>query len=180
MKAFVLKEGESEVAKFRQSVAVLAGPFIKAFVVLALPGWYIQNYELWDLAAKFFIILTLVVVFLLAHHILLWYLDVYRITTQRFIKSTYRTIFHQHVTETALERILNISFKTTGPWSVLAGFGDVELQVVGKMEPIVVKHVKNPAMIKEYLLRLHEQLGGIGDAKDPVEMSKHGTLPGNR
>jgi hypothetical protein len=116
---------------------------------------------------------------LLAHSLVLWYLDVYRVTTARFIKSTYRTIFHQQVSETSLERILNISFKTTGPWSVVMNYGDVELQVVGKMEPIVVKNVKNPGLIKEYLLRLHEQTSK-SNSQDPVEMSKLGELPGNR
>ncbi len=179
MRAFVLKPDEEEVGKFRQSPAVLFWPLVKVGAVLLAAGWYVWRFDLWDLFGTVYSILAILLAVYYAHSLVLWYLDIYRVTTQRFIKSSYRTIFHQQVSETALDRILNISFKSTGPWSVLMNYGDVELQVVGKMEPIVVKNVKNPGMIKEYLLRLHEQTGTKLGA-NTLNLSQKGILPGNK
>ncbi len=179
MKAFLLKPGEEEIATFRQSPAVLFWRVVVVLAFLTLSAWYVSYFVMWGFLGKYFAVLATILSIYLLHSILLWYLDIYRVTTQRFIKSSYRTVFHQHVSETSLERILNISFKTTGLWSVLMNYGDVELQVVGRMEPIVVKNVRNPGTLKEYLLRLHEQTAQTSN-QNSIEMSKSGLLPGNK
>ena len=81
----------------------------------------------------------------------------YIITTERLVKTVHESMFRQVVSETSLDRILNISFRSTGPWSVVAGFGDIDVQVVGRLEPIVVRSVNRPAVVKEFIWRLHEQ-----------------------
>lgn len=100
---------------------------------------------------------------------MLWRREKYIVTTRRLVKTVHESVFRQVVTETTLDRILNISFRTTGPWSMLARFGDIDVQVVGRMEPIVVKSVRTPAQTKEFLWRLHER----ATANSPHAVASH-------
>lgn len=65
-------------------------------------------------------------------------------------------LFKKLVIETPLDRILNVSYKTTGFFSSIFSFGDVEVQVVGLIEPIVLKQVRYPAKLKDRLWKAHE------------------------
>jgi hypothetical protein len=87
----------------------------------------------------------------------LWHLKQYIITNKRLIHISHYGIFKKRVVETPLERVLNVSFRTTGILSSMFSFGDVEVQVVGLLEPITLSNISNPSKIKDYLWELHAQ-----------------------
>jgi len=54
--------------------------------------------------------------------------------------------------------VLNVSYKTEGIVSRIVGYGDVVVQVVGLIEPIVLKNIATPMPIKDYLWEMHKRL----------------------
>jgi hypothetical protein len=100
-------------------------------------------------------------------------LNSYLITSQRLVVVIYRHLFSKQVIETPIERILNISFKRHGFWASMLNFGEVVVQVVGLIEPIVLKKVRHPELIKDYLWQIHIALVPKPDkAFNPDEIEK--------
>ncbi len=158
MRNVILKPNEEIVVVFRQSSAVLVPAAVLALVLIITPLWYAARHAaLGSLFAVYPVWALLVVVWFL-HKFFLWHREVYVISTGRFVKMSHESLFRRTVSETALDRVLNVSLRTTGPWSMLAGFGDIDVQVVGRVEPLVVRSVARPAEVKEFLWRLHEQV----------------------
>ncbi len=159
MQAIILNSGEEVVLQFRRSIAVLAGPLVLTFVLIVLPVWYVNHYALSGYVGTFLFWWCVLVVAWFVRRFFLWHRERYIVTTHRFVKTGHDSVFRQTVSETALDRMLNISLRTTGVWSVLAGFGDIDLQVVGRLEPIIIRSVQRPGVVKEFLWRLHEKTG---------------------
>lgn len=157
MRSLILQPNEEVVVVFRQTPMVLWWPTAILLVATFVPIWYVAHYELYASASTFLLIWLCLVVLWWMRHIYLWSVQRYIVTTKRFVKVAHEGIFRHVVTETALDRMLNISFRTTGMLSVLARFGDIELQVVGLLDPIVVGNIADPTAVKEFLWRLHEQ-----------------------
>lgn len=167
MRSLILQTDEEVVSVFRQSRAVLAAPGVVAVAAVLLPLWYVFRYDLFSTLAFWLFLWSVLVALWFLSKVFLWHRETYTITTRRLVKSVHEKMFHQVVSETALDRILNVSFRTTGPWSVLARFGNVDVQVVGRLEPIVVKAVRSPAVTKEFIWRLHER--AAASSKDHFE-----------
>jgi hypothetical protein len=162
MRSLILQAEEEVVAVFRQSRAVLVLPAVASAAAILLPVWYAVRYELLSALAFWLLLWSLVVLVWFVGRVYLWHRETYTITTRRLVKSVHEKVFQQVVSETALDRILNVSYRTTGAWSVVGKFGNVDVQVVGRLEPIVVKAVHDPAVMKEFLWRLHEQATNRG------------------
>jgi hypothetical protein len=156
MKGFTLSPNERIIRVFSQSKWVLFKPFFLSLVAILVPWWYVLGFGLISLRTPV-IIGTILILLYVAREYALWSLGKYVITSHRVIKTEYHSLFKKVVVETPLERILNVSFKTTGIFSFLGRFGDVHVQVVGLMEPMTLKSITQPAKIKEYLWRAHEE-----------------------
>lgn len=171
MHGFTLSSDERVVRVLRRSKWVLLKPFSLSLIAIFVPWWYIVSFDLHDLKTWVSVWTAILALYLLREY-KLWTFQKYIITTKRLIKVHHDALFKKVVVETPLERILNVSFKTTGLFSVIGRFGDVEVQVVGLMEPIVLKNITRPAKIKEYLWRAHEQ---AVNAKgfDPTHLQEH-------
>lgn len=142
---------------FRSSPAVLARYILVSVVLLLLVLWYVFKYQLLAIYWPWILVVTGIVALWCLQKYYLWHREKYIITTERLVKTIHESMFKQVVSETSLDRILNISFRSTGAWSVVAGFGDIDVQVVGRLEPIIVRSVNRPAVVKEFIWRLHEQ-----------------------
>ncbi len=177
MRSIILQPDEEVVTIFRQSPAVLAFPALVAVVLLLLPFWYVIKYSLVSSLQFWLFIWVLLILSWFLEKVILWHREKYIVTTTRFVKTSHQNIFKQEVSETALDRILNVSFRTTGPWSMLTGYGDIDLQVVGRVDPIIVKSVQRPAVVKEFLWRLHEQ--SLADRPTAHNMQEYG-MPNQR
>lgn len=143
---------------FRQSKIILIRPIIIALAAIILPWYFAWQYSFVNEYRTLFYFWAILVIIYLIRHVVIWRLNEYVITNQRLFRISHDGLFKRTVIETPLERILNVSYKTTGITSVVFGFGDVEVQVVGLVEPLILKNISVPAKIKDYLWQLHSRV----------------------
>ncbi len=154
-----LKDFEHIRQIYRQSPYILLHPLIISFVAIALPLYSVFRYASGNSALRNAILIWSVGVILYTFRIILiWRLNTYVITNQRIIHYAQKGLFDQTVTETPHERVLNVSYKTEGFVSRVLGYGDIVVQVVGLMEPIILKNMDTPIPIKDYLWEMHKRL----------------------
>lgn len=147
---------EQLIGTYHESEIVLSQVVLIIFVALYVPWFFAIKYDVALQYRAWLLLWTFLVCAYGARSYIRWSLNRYLITSQRLIRMHHESIFKKTVVETPLERILNVSYKTTGFWSVLFKYGDVEVQVVGLMEPIILKNIKTPQAIKDYLWQLHQ------------------------
>ena len=143
---------------YRQSPFVLVHTFALTALAIIIPSYLMIRYSI----PSFMNTLLLVVMFFIIVHavrvFIIWRLNRYVVTNQRLINYSQKGLFDQTVVETPHERVLNVSYHTEGIISTVIGYGDVEVQVVGLMEPIVLKNIATPMEIKDYLWEMHKRL----------------------
>lgn len=142
---------------YRQSEVVLIKPVLIIFILIYVPWAFLIKYELDFQFRRLLLFWTFVVLAYGINKYLLWLLNCYLITSQRVVVIIYHQIFKKQVIESPIERILNISFQTKGFFSSLLRYGDVEVQIVGLVEPLVFKNVKNPERVKDILWNIHNK-----------------------
>lgn len=152
---FDLLPGEQPITMYRQAELALTKTVLLVFILIYTPWYYLLTYGLY-FDYRFWVLGWTFAVFIYAiYKYLLWLVNVNVVTSRRLINFEYRTLFHKHVLETPWERVSNISFKTTGFFSSLFKYGDVEIQVPGLDRPLIIKNVREPARIKDALWQLH-------------------------
>jgi hypothetical protein len=156
----LLRENEEMLEIYRSHEVTLFWPVLKAFVLLFIPWFFAVSYGVTGALHALVVLYTVAVSAWLGWKFVLWYLNVYIITTTRFIEVQRQELFQKEVLETPLERILNVSFRTTGLLSTVFGYGDVLVQVVGLDQPIDLEDVPNPAAVKDFLWQMHQEHGG--------------------
>ncbi len=119
--------------------------------------YFIINYDVFSRLSKIFAVIVLGTLIFFAKELYIWSKNIYAVTNKRLVVMHHDGLFKKTVIETPLERILNVSYRLTGSMSVLFGFGDVEVQVVGLVEPVILKHIPQPEAIKDYLWLLHKR-----------------------
>lgn len=153
-----LKDFEHIRQIYRQSPFVLIHPMLISILVIILPAYAGYRFGVTGILRS---ILILGILFVLLHAVrtlVIWRLNTYVVTNQRLLHYAQKGLFDQTVTETPHERILNVSYKTEGIISTLLGYGDVIVQVVGLIEPIILKNIDTPMVIKDYLWEMHKRL----------------------
>ncbi len=146
---------ENILHRYHQSGVVLLKPILLSALGITLPWFFLIKYELFSEFNRLWFVFSLICLAYLAREFILWSFNKYIITDQRLIKMSHEGLFKKLVVETPLDRILNVSYKTTGILSMLGKFGDVEVQIVGLMEPMILRHINDPSEIKDYLWKLH-------------------------
>ena len=154
-----LKDFEHIRQVYRQSPFVLIHPLLISAIVLILPLYAVFRYasDINTLRSAL-LVWTFAVLIYSFRIIIIWRLNSYVITNQRIVHYSQKGLFDQTVTETPHERVLNVSYKTEGVISRVVGYGDVVVQVVGLMEPIILKNIATPLAIKDYLWEMHKRL----------------------
>ncbi len=151
-----LHPGEELLFTNHESEIVLSKSVLIILVALYVPWFFAIKYDVAAQYRAWLFLWTLIVMGYGVRSYVIWSMNRYTFTSKRLIRLLHQGVFKRVVMETPLERILNVSYKTTGLWSVLFGFGDVEVQVVGLIEPIILKNIKHPQQIKDYLWDLHQ------------------------
>lgn len=181
MRSLILQPHEDIVVVFRQTPIVLWWQTAFFIVAILAPVWYVTHYDLFVHATKPLLLWVVVVALWWLRHIYLWSVERYIVTTKRFVKVAHEGVFKHVVIETALDRILNISFRTTGIVSLVGQFGNIELQVVGLLNPIIVENISKPTAVKEFLWQLHEKaVAARGAAQHGPQYSVDYTKPNQR
>src|SRR3546814_4664852 len=65
--------------------------------------------------------------------------------SKRLVHILHTGLFKKTVVETPLDRILNVSFRTTGILSTLFNYGDVLVEVVGLDHSLILKAIPGPS-----------------------------------
>jgi len=156
---FDLLENEKILNVYRQTEAVLFRPVITAFLLISLPWYFLLKYDLASNYIRLLFFWTILVLLYAGHKFLLWMLNVYLLTNRRLIKVHYQNLLNKKVTESPLDKILNISYIIRGFLASVFHFGDVEVQVAGLAEPLILRHLSHPEQVKDFLWKTHNQFG---------------------
>ena len=151
----VLHPEEEVLASYHQTFFVLHKPITLTLAAIIIPIIPLVRYGLFNQYRGLVVLWSIVFIGYFLKEFLIWHLNTYVITSQRLMKISHEGLFKRLVMETPLDRILNVSYKTTGIASSLIGYGDVEVQVVGLVEPINLKSINEPSEIKDYLWKAH-------------------------
>lgn len=153
-----LKDNERVRQVYRQSPWVLTHPLGLSGIIIAILAYLTFRFSV---QGPLLIIALGAIAIILLHGVkvfIIWWLNQYVITNQRILHYWQKGLFDQTVTETPHERVLNVSYKTEGMISTVIGYGDVVVQVVGLMEPIILKNIDQPMEIKDYLWEMHKRI----------------------
>lgn len=155
---FDLWENEEVQVLYRQSEAVLIKPAAVIFVLIYLPWYFLLKYELAADYRRLLLAWTIIVLVYGVYKYLLWLLNIYLVTNKRLAVINYPSLVKKRVAESSLHQIANISFVTTGFFASLFGFGNVEATVMGLAEPLVLKNVRQPAKVKDFIWKVHQRV----------------------
>ena len=166
-----LRHEEQLLRVYHQTFFVLAKPLLIFLAGVVLPAIPLLRYGLMNQYRGLFFLVFIGFLIYFLKHFIIWRLNSYVITTARLIKISHEGLFKKLVIETPLDRILNVSYKTTGVFSSLFEYGDVEVQVVGLIEPMNLRYINSPAAIKDYLWKAHAEFTGPKNNLSPNEIS---------
>ncbi len=158
-----LHDDENLLQLYRRHEIILAPKVLEIFLLLFIP-WYLGlKYDFIfasRMHAEIFLGWTIVVAMFGVYSFLMWAINVYIVTSKRLLHIAHTGLFKKTVYETPLDRILNVSFKTTGLASTVFRYGDVMVQVVGLDQPIILQKVPGPSAIKDFIWKIHLEYGG--------------------
>jgi hypothetical protein len=158
-----IHEDENLLNTYRKHELTLVPKIFQVFILIFIPWFFGLKYDFVFSAGwhtNLFLLWTILVGFFAVHTFLVWTINVYLVTTKRLLHIAHTGLFKKMVTETPLDRILNVSFRTTGIFSTLFRYGDVLVQIVGLDHPLVLKDVPNPVQVKDSIWRMHLEYGG--------------------
>lgn len=151
---FEQQKGEEIIEVIRKSLWMLAPILIKAFSLL-IPAIYILLY--YDIS--FLTIGSLGwLVFIFAYifyNWLIWYYDVYILTTTRVIEIKQGSLFSREVNELNLDKIQDVSYSVDGFHSSFLGFGTVAVYSSGTLR-INLRNISGPKETQQMILELKE------------------------
>jgi len=152
---FNLQPGEKLLKIERQAEIVLAKPVLIVFILIYVPWAFLIKYELHIRFSRALIIWTFLVIFYAIYKYILWLANVYLITDKRLIAVIYKSLVNKIVLETPIDRIHNISAHTHGLAHSLLKIGDVTVQVASLTQPMILKNLKKPEEVKDFLWKTH-------------------------
>lgn len=168
----IFLEDEYLTRTYRQSPFILYEPLILAG--LGLGGMWYFGWK-FDVLDSFGVGIWIITIVIGAHSLrkfLAWYKTQYMITNQRLIKVLHDGLFSYAVTETTHDRILNIGYKNPGFASSIGRFGNVEVQAVGLVDPIVLAKVSKPEEVKNHVWQMHTHYKNQPNAMSDEEISQ--------
>ena len=154
--AIRLKDKETIQVVYKQSEVVLARPVIITMLALFLPLYFAVAFDQISQFKWLLFLWILAVTIFALYQYRSWSSHNYTVTSQRLISSSRDGLFRQTVTEIPLTDILNVKYRTTGVFSTLFEYGNIEIQAHGLPEPMVLERVRDPESVKDYLWKLHE------------------------
>lgn len=101
---------------------------------------------------------------------LFYYLNIQVITDIRIVDVTQEGLFNHTVSELHIDKIEDVTSKTTGFFGTIFNYGDVYVQTAGTVERFEFISVPNPASIEKMILDLYEKNSNF--AKDASAEAK--------
>jgi membrane protein YdbS with pleckstrin-like domain len=160
-----LQPNEKLFKIYRQTEWALAKTVLVIFVLIYSPVFLLAQNELLAEFGKILMFWIFLVLLYGIYKYVLWLVNSYVVTDKRLISVRYRTLFKKQVLECPLPRISNVSFSTSGLFSSLLNFGDVEVKAAGLDRPLMFSRLRHPEQVKDFLWALH--IHGSGAAEKP-------------
>lgn len=151
---FNLLENEKVVRLYRQTEAVLFKPALIVMALIYFPWYFLLKYDLAASHDRLLLLWTLIVFAYGLNKYLIWLLNVDIITDKRLVCVNYFNLLNKQVTETPLAQILNVSFSMRGFWQSVFRFGSVEIRAAGLAEPMILKNLAHPAVVKDFIWKI--------------------------
>ena len=167
---FTLLENEQIIGTYRQSEAVLFKPVIIIFILIYFPWFFLLKFDVAATYFKYLLVWTVLVFIYGIYEYILWLVNVSVITNRRVVSIHYKSLFKKIVSETPFDHIANIGFKTTGIFSSLFGYGDVEVKILSVHKPLILEKVRQPAAIKDLLWDLKGKTESTAKAQRPLNI----------
>lgn len=149
-----LQPNEKVFKIYRQTEWALGKPVLVIFVLLYVPWYLLARAGLFESWARWFLVWTLLLFLYGGYRYLLWMINSYIVTDQRLVVIRYLSLFKKEVTESPLSRIQNISYSTTGFFSSLLNYGNVQVRVAGLDQPLTLQRLRKPENLKTFLWAL--------------------------
>jgi hypothetical protein len=165
---FDLLPNEKVLNIYRQSEVVLFRPAIIIMALIYFPWFFFVKYELADRFSRLLIFWTFLVLIYAVHSYMLWLVNIYLVSNRRLVHVSHKNLLNKKVSESPLDKIINVSFSIKGFWQSIFGFGNVEAQVLGLSEPIVFKNVSKPSAVKDFLWTVHAEI--VGQTLKPADI----------
>jgi membrane protein YdbS with pleckstrin-like domain len=150
-----LQPNEKLFKIYRQTEWVLAKTVLIIFAAIYIPAFLLVKNELLADFGKILIFWILIVLLYGIYNYILWLVNSYVVTDKRLVAVHYRSLFKKQVLECPLEHITNVSYSTSGLFSSLLNFGNVEVRATGLDRPLEFLHLRHPEQIKDFLWALH-------------------------
>ncbi len=107
-----------------------------------------------SLAEQVYLLILLLGLFLI---LIIYYLTIQIITDIRVVDVDQSGLFSHTVSELHIDKIEDVTSKTTGIFGTIFNYGDVFVQTAGTIERFEFDDVPNPAAIEKLILDLYEQ-----------------------
>jgi len=151
---FEQQKDEEIIEVIRKSLWIVLPVLIKAFS-LSLPAVYTLIYydiPILTVAALGWLVFILAYVF---YNWIIWFYDVYIITSERVIEVKQGSLFSKEVNELSLDKIQDVSYSIDGFHSSFLGFGTVVVYSSGTLR-ISLRSIPGPKETQQMILELME------------------------
>ena len=142
-----MNEGEEMRGYFRKHPAVLFRRFAVPAVIEVIGVFILQ------LDIKFVSMIGVIVIVLatgkMLYEFIIWYYDIYIVTTKRVINIDQKGLFHREISESSIEKVQNVSQQTKGFVETIFGFGTVAIQTAAN--EIVFSSISHPAQVQKLI-----------------------------
>jgi len=153
---FSLQPGEKLLKIQRQAEFVLIKPVLVVFALIYIPWTFLIKYELHIRFRRVLLFWTFLIIAYAIYKYILWLINVYIITDRRLVAINYKSLTHKQINETPIDRIHNISSETKGFVKSLLKIGNVIVQVASLIKPMVLRNLKHPEEIKDFLWSINK------------------------
>ncbi len=82
---------------------------------------------------------------------LFWFFNIFIVTNERIVDIDFINLLHKDISETQLERVQDISYKTSGILATMFNFGDVTIQTAGEVPNFIFERVPKPSEVVDVI-----------------------------
>lgn len=148
------KDGEKVIKVKRKHLATLVEPAIKTLVFLVPATFILLKFNTPYLVVFSFIVFVLSLSYGLYKWVI-WYGEIYIITSERVIGIFQKGIFSRKVAEIAFDRVNDVTFEVVGALSTAFGLGTVSIHSGNNL--LELRGVSNPRSLQTEIIDLVEK-----------------------
>jgi len=157
-KDVILNDGELLIRTMRRSWLKLLGAIILPLIIIIADFFFLFRLMFYwaNVGLAVFLTILLIGLFWLARSAIVWYYQVFIITSQRIFDIDQKGIFKKTVSSVPLIKIQDVFYEVSGAGQTLTKTGNVSILITDGKTKIEVKNISEPQRIQQLILRLKE------------------------